>query len=55
MLKIMQDFYDVYSSTVIVFAAVHWDENGDMNFGEAGEEKFAEELSALKEIISKPL
>ncbi len=44
-------FYDVYS-TVIVFAAVHWDENGDMNFGEAGEEKFAEELSALKEIIS---
>lgn len=28
-------FYDVYSS-VIVFAAVHWDENGKMNFGEAG-------------------
>lgn len=25
-------FYDVYS-TVIVFAAVHWDENGNMNFG----------------------
>ena len=45
-------FYDVYS-TVIVFAAVHWDENGDMNFGEAGEEKFAKELSALKEIIAK--
>lgn len=45
-------FYDVYS-TVIVFAAVHWDENGNMNFGEAGEDKFASELSALKEIISK--
>ncbi|MBD5082660.1 MAG: hypothetical protein HDT34_00555 [Clostridiales bacterium] len=44
-------FYDVYS-TVIVFAAVHWDENGDMNFGEAGEEKFAKEFSALKEIIA---
>ncbi len=23
-------------STVIVFAAVHWDENGNMNFGEMG-------------------
>lgn len=45
-------FYDVYS-TVIVFAAVHWDENGDMHFGEAGEEKFAKEFSALKEIIAK--
>ena len=44
-------FYDVYSS-VIVFAAVHWDENGKMNFGEAGEEKFAAEVNALKEIIA---
>lgn len=44
-------FYDVYS-TVIVFAAVHWDENGVMNFGEAGEEKFAAEITALKEIIA---
>lgn len=44
-------FYDVYS-TIIVFAAVHWDENGKMNFGDAGEEKFAAEISALKEIIS---
>lgn len=44
-------FYDVYS-TVIVFAAVHWDENGIMNFGEAGEEKFAAEIAALKEIIA---
>lgn len=45
-------FYDVYS-TVIVFAAVHWDENCKMNFGEKGEENFAEEIAALKEIISK--
>lgn len=45
-------FYDVYS-TVIVFAAVHWDENGNMNFGEMGEEKFAQKLTALKEIIAK--
>lgn len=44
-------FYDVYSS-VIVFAAVHWDENGKMNFGEAGEEKFVAEVTALKEIIA---
>lgn len=44
-------FYDVYS-TIIVFAAVHWDENGKMNFGEAGEEKFASEVAALKEIIA---
>lgn len=45
-------FYDVYS-TIIVFGAVHWDENGKMNFGEGGEEKFSREISALKEIISK--
>lgn len=45
-------YYDVYS-TVIVFAAVHWDENGEMNFGEAGEEKFASEVAALKEIIAR--
>ncbi len=44
-------FYDVYS-TIIVFAAVHWDENGKMNFGESGEEKFASEVAALKEIIA---
>ncbi len=44
-------FYDVYS-TVIVFAAVHWDESGKMHFGEAGEEKFAQEVEALKEIIA---
>lgn len=45
-------YYDVYS-TVIVFAAVHWDENGNMNFGELGEEGFARELAALKEIIAQ--
>lgn len=45
-------FYDVYS-TVIVFGAIHWDENGQMNFGDGGEEKFSRELSALKEIITK--
>lgn len=44
-------YYDVYS-TVIVFAAVHWDTQGQMQFGEMGEEKFAQEIAALKEIIS---
>lgn len=44
-------YYDVYT-TVLVFAAVHWDENGEMNFGEGGEEWFAEQLNALREIIS---
>ena len=43
-------FYDVYT-TVLVFAAVHWDENGIISFGEGGEEKFASELNALKKII----
>lgn len=45
-------FYDVYS-TVIVFAAVQWDEQGNMHFGELGEEGFAREVAALKEIISR--
>lgn len=44
-------FYDVYS-TVIVFAAVHWDEEGNINFGKIGEDGFAKEISALKEIIA---
>ncbi|MGN1122969.1 MAG: hypothetical protein ACI4RR_01395, partial [Eubacterium sp.] len=44
-------FYDVYT-TVIVFAAVSWDENGSISFGDMGEESFARELSALKKIIS---
>lgn len=45
-------FYDVYS-TIIVFGAVHWDENGNMGFGDGGEEQFAREIEALKEIISR--
>ncbi len=45
-------FYDVYS-TVIIFGAVHWDENGNMGFGDGGEEQFAREIEALKEIISR--
>lgn len=44
-------FYDVYS-TIIVFGAVSWDENGNMSFGEGGEENFARQIEALKEIIS---
>jgi len=44
-------FYDVYS-TVIIFNAIKWDENGDITFGEDGEENFSKQLSALKEIIS---
>lgn len=43
-------YYDVYS-TIIVFGAIHWDTNGKMGFGEGGEEEFAQELAALKEII----
>lgn len=45
-------YYDVYS-TIIVFGAVHWDENGNMGFGDGGEEQFAREIEALKEIISR--
>ena len=38
-----------YTSFVLsVCAAVHWDENGNMNFGEMGEEKFAQKLTAPK-------
>lgn len=44
-------FYDVYS-TIIVFGAVSWDENGNMSFGDGGEENFARQIEALKEIIS---
>lgn len=43
-------YYDVYS-TVIIFGAVHWDDSGNMNFGSLGEEGFAREINALKEII----
>ncbi|MGN1421308.1 MAG: glycoside hydrolase family 18 protein [Eubacterium sp.] len=44
-------FYDVYT-TVIIFAAISWNENGNISFGDMGEEGFARELTALKEIIS---
>lgn len=44
-------FYDVYT-TVIVFGAVHWDDSGNMNFGNLSEEEFAAEIDALKEIIN---
>ncbi|MGN0532321.1 MAG: glycoside hydrolase family 18 protein [Eubacterium sp.] len=44
-------FYDVYT-TVIVFAAISWDENGNINYGEKGEKNFAQEISALKKIIA---
>lgn len=44
-------FYDVYS-TIILFGAISWDENGNINFGDKGEENFAKQVDALKEIIS---
>ncbi|MGN0528650.1 MAG: glycoside hydrolase family 18 protein [Eubacterium sp.] len=44
-------FYDVYT-TVIIFGAVSWDENGNIDFGELGEENFAKQISALKKIVS---
>ena len=44
-------YYDVYS-TIIVFDAVHWDARGHMHFGSVGEEGFARELAALKEVVS---
>lgn len=45
-------FYDVYS-TIIVFAAVHWDSDAKMSFGDMGEEEFARQITALKEIIAQ--
>lgn len=42
-------FYDVYS-TVLVFAATYWDSDGNMTFT-GGEEHFAQELKALREVI----
>ena len=44
-------FYDVYN-TVIIFQAVNWDEDGNMIFMR-GEDFFARELAALKEIIAR--
>lgn len=43
-------YFDVYS-TVILFGAVSWDENGNMSFGSLTEEQFSKEIDALKEII----
>ncbi len=45
-------FYDVYS-TVILFAAVHWDENANLTFGDMGEDEFARQTNALKQIIAQ--
>lgn len=44
-------YYDIYS-TIIVFGAVSWEQGAKMSFGEAGEEGFAKEVAALKEIIA---
>lgn len=45
-------FYDVYS-TVIVFGAVRWEENGKLGFGDMSEAQFAKEIAALKQIIAQ--
>ena len=45
-------FYDVYS-TIIVFAAVHWNSDAKMSFGDMGEKEFARQIAALKEIIAQ--
>lgn len=45
-------FYDVYS-TIILFGAVSWDENGNISFGDKGEDNFSKQINALKKIISK--
>ncbi len=44
-------YYDVYN-TVIVFDVVKWDEKGKMSFV-GGEENFAAQIKALKQIVSK--
>jgi len=43
-------FFDVYS-TIIIFAAINWDRDGQMNFAGWTEEEFARELEALRELI----
>ncbi|MDR0884655.1 MAG: glycoside hydrolase family 18 protein [Oscillospiraceae bacterium] len=47
-------FYDVYN-TIIVFAAVDWDAEGNMRYHvrDGGEEAFARELAALRQIIAQ--
>ena len=47
-IKTFARFYDVYN-TIIVFDVVKWSEKGEMSFV-GGEEKFAREIAALKEI-----
>jgi len=44
-------FYDVYN-TVIIFQAVNWDEGGSMIYMH-GEDFFARELAALKELVAR--
>jgi hypothetical protein len=52
-IKSFARFYDVYNS-VIIFGAIGWDQdNGTMTFGKNGEEDFAKEVSALREIIDQ--
>lgn len=43
-------FYDVYT-TVIVFGAINWNDDGEISFAQ-GEDTFAREIDALKEIIA---
>lgn len=43
-------YYDVYNA-IIVFGAVNWNENGELVFA-GGEEFFAKEIAALKELVS---
>lgn len=50
-IKTFARFYDVYN-TIIVFDVVKWSEKGEMSFV-GGEEKFACEIAALKEIVAK--
>jgi len=44
-------FYEVYN-TIIVFDAVNWDGEGSMYYRGGGEEWFAREIAALREIIA---
>jgi len=48
--RIFARFFDVYS-TIIVFGAVDWDRDGQMNFAGWTEEEFSRELQALYELI----
>jgi len=48
--SIFARFFDVYS-TIIIFGAINWDRDGQMNFADWTEEEFAQELAALRELI----